>query len=174
MLLSALLLAACGADPVDTAQSYELPGGRYRFYTVAVEDGCLDGALEALFMPEGPSERHSFEYLVYLPGQDELPATYEVDFRDPFVGMEVTVTEGEGGTLLMEGGVMESVTLGSRYGDCTATMIVDAALVPVGPEDAEGIARISVGDLRSSDSSCPVLSSDPCDVNLDIEAEYAE
>jgi hypothetical protein len=172
-LLPILIFCACGGDAGDAAFDLaDWTGGDFQFYTVQVDDQCLDGALEALFMPEGPTNRHAFEDPIYLPGYEELPLSYDISLRDPFVGMPVTVTEGDGGMLEVRGSVMESVELGQvAYGDCVVTMSVDADLLPVAADQADGNATVSITDARGDDGRCPVFAVDPCAVALVIEAE---
>lgn len=173
--LTCLLLAACngGGDDQDVAEALSLEklrGGDYQMYTTAVDDGCLDGALEALFMPEGAATAHAFEYLVYVPSLDELPRSYAVDFREPFVGMDVTVSKLDDTTLQVEGSVMPDVELGGATGDCAADMVADAELWPVSKDEVEGTATIQVSDPRGSEGLCPVFDEDPCQVILGLHA----
>jgi hypothetical protein len=161
----ALVLAGCSGD----GSPHAIRSGDYQFYTTRVADGCLDGALEALFMPEGADQRHAFEYPIYVPSVDETPLTYEVSFREPFVGMPVTVERSPGG-LQFRGSVMDAVLLDeAAYGDCVATMSVDADVWPAQDLGAEG--RISVSNLRGSDGRCPVPHADPCLVVLSLTAD---
>ncbi len=177
-LLMALLVAGCEADD-DSQQDperevlrlEELTGGDYQFYTLAVSDGCLDGALEALFMPAGPATRHAFEYPVYLPSADELPISYSVDFREPFMGMDVTVDRLDDSTLDVDGSTMQAVALGGTSGDCVADMEADAEIWPVASDEVEGAAVIEVRDPRGDDELCPVFDADPCQVALTLAAE---
>lgn len=162
-----LLLSACGGPEVS---GVELVAGDYQFYTLAVDDGCLDGALAALFMPDGRDQSKAFDYPIYVPGWDDLPTTYAVDFREPFVGMDVMVTEGDGGTLAIRGSVMDAVALGAAYGDCVATMAVDLDLTPVEAGRLDGAATLYISDPRGSDGLCPVFHAEPCELGLDLEA----
>jgi hypothetical protein len=158
---------ACGAG----FDSSFLRAGDHQFYTVAMSDGCLDGALETLFMPSGPSEEHPFSYPIYLPSYDELPASYSIDLREPLVGLAVELDSSDGHTLELRGAVLESVPLGKAYGDCTATIRVDADLVPVAEGRLDGTAWIAVSDAQGSEELCPVFSSDPCEVVLSLRAQ---
>ena len=165
-----ILLAGCGGavTPEDIA------AGDYQFYTTATTDGCLDGALEALFMPEGPTARHPFEFPIYVPAVVDTPLSYDVDFRAPFIGMPVTVDADETG-LLIRGSVMDAVELDpNQYGDCVATMSVDADLWPLDDKLLGGEARLDLSNARGTENRCPVLDADPCRVTLDIEAEWLE
>jgi hypothetical protein len=175
--LAVLLLAACGPaeDPQDGPQERvpleQLEGGDYQFYTTATRDGCLDGALEALFMPGGPEQPQAFEYPVWVPGLSELPASYAVDFREPFIGMDVTVTQQDETTLRVEGSTMPAVALGGNTGDCVAEMQADAELWALGPARVGGLAVITVQNPRGSEGLCPIFERDPCQVELELEAE---
>jgi len=174
-LLPLLVLPAC-QDPGETGPSEErlplaeLKGGDYQFYTEGVEDGCLDGALEALFMPEGPATPHPFEYPVYVPSLEELPMSYAVDFREPFVGMDVTVSQLDETTLQVDGDTMPDVELGVASGDCAADMEADALLWAVGEGALRGTADIAVRDPEGSEGLCPVFDQDPCTVELVLSA----
>jgi hypothetical protein len=149
-----------------------LEAGEYDFRTEAAVDECLGGALEALFMPEGPETPHAFAYPIYIPGQDELPATYDIDLRAPFIGMPVTVEDAGQGALAVRGAVMESVLLDEvRYGDCAATMTVDIDLYPLTSTTLDGQARLEVSDARGAEELCPVFAADPCQVTLAVAAE---
>lgn len=172
------LLAACGPDDDSQAPLAEeripieqLQGGDYQMFTTAVRDGCLDGALEALFMPAGPETPHAFEYLVRIPGVDELPASYAVDFREPFMGMDVTVTQFDETTLQVQGSTMPAVALGGSSGDCVADMQADAELWALAVDRVVGTAVIQVVDPRGSEGLCPVFERDPCLVELELSAE---
>jgi len=173
-----LLLLACKGDDDtqvdDQAEALpvgQLQGGDYQMFTTAVSDGCLDGALEALFMPAGPAEPHAFEYPVYIPGLADLPASYSVDFREPFVGMDVTVSQLDETTLEVAGSTMSAVALGGNTGDCVADMQADAQLWAVATTRVEGAAVIEVRDPRGAEGLCPVFEVDPCQVELELSGE---
>jgi len=165
--------AGCNKNSTDSGEpTWTWQGGELTFYTQDADDTCLGGAMEALFMPEGPDVPHEFEYPIWVPSYEELPASYEIDLREPFVEMPVTLTEGNNGDLILTGSVMEDVELGYiSYGDCTVTMTVDAILTPTGPTSLKAKATIAISDAAGEDQRCPVFSSDPCDVFLTITAE---
>lgn len=146
-------------------------GGEFDFSTVLAKDECLEGALRAFFMPEGLDTPHPFEYPIFVPSWDELPQSYAIDLREPFMGMPVTVSAGAEGVYEIRGSVMDSVVLDeTKYGDCAVTMTVDADLTPVDTDNLEGEARIAISDPRGEDELCPVFSGDPCQVTLALEA----
>lgn len=165
------LLAMFGAACPGGDQRAELTGGDYQFFTVAAEDACLDGALEAVFMPEGPATPHPFEFPVGLPAPDATPSTYDVSFREPFVGMTVTV-ESDGDTLVIADSVIQAVRLDAdRYGDCDVTISIDAVITPVGSNTADGEANLSISNPRGSENRCPAFDADPCQVTLTLRVE---
>jgi hypothetical protein len=175
-MLLFLAFLACGHDSTiakqDEVSSSNWRAGQFDFYTETAKDGCLGGAMEALFMPEGPDTRHEFEYPIYLPSFDELPTSYTVDLRDPFVSMPVTVEQGQDGEFEIRGSVMTDVELGaSAYGDCVVTMTVDADLAPTDADTAVGTAWIEISDPISEEGRCPVFDAEQCVVNLTITAE---
>ncbi len=167
MLLLAVISTGCSGDtPAD-----ETLGGDYQFLTVAADDACLDGALEAIFMPAGPATAHPFEFPVFLPAPDATPSTYEVSFREPFIGMTVTV-DSVGGNWVISNSVMDAVRLDAdRYGDCDVTISIDADITPVGTESATGEAILSLSNARGSEDRCPAFDADPCQVTLTLSAE---
>ena len=176
LLHALILLAACSGDraaekEAEEALGFDWEGGEFDFTTWQVEDACLDGAMEALFMPDGPSVPQEFEYPVYIPSYSELPISYDIDLREPFVGMPVTIEDAGEGWMQARGSIREEVALGAAaYGDCVVTMTVDIDLLPVGPDSAECEARVAVSDARGDDGRCPVYESDPCLVTLAITA----
>jgi hypothetical protein len=167
MLLLTVVSAGCSGETTTTA----IAGGDYQFFTVAADDACLDGALEAIFMPAGPATAHPFEFPVFLPGQDATPATYDVSFREPFVGMTVTV-DSDGDNLVIANSVIDAVRLDAdRYGDCDVTISIDADIVPAGTGTASGEAVLSLSNARGSEDRCPAFDADPCQVTLTLRAE---
>lgn len=140
-------------------------GVDHQITTQSVDDQCFDGAMNALFMPQGSNTPHDFEYLVYIPSLDELPMTYEISLREPFVGMEITAEDGDDGIINIVSGRMEEVALGPTFGSCVATMDVEAEIVPAG-DYFEFSTTITMSELRGDDEGCPIPQIDPCTVDL--------
>lgn len=164
-----MLLLACGDKAEEEEGAWS--GGDYAVYTLSAEDACFDGALSALFMPEGPETPHPFEYLVYLPGFGELPTSYTVDLRAPFLSMPITVTR-DGADTMQGSGEIEGVLLNEdAYGDCTATMAVSLSFSPTTADTATGSAVIDMRDISGDDGRCPVPAADPCPITLELWAE---
>jgi len=156
------MLACAGPDGAATFE-----GGDYEVATVAMVDDCLDGALEALFMPQGRDTPQVFEFPVYVPGQDELPLTYDISLREPFVGVEITldgdsVLEGETSTI-------DAVLLNEPlYGDCGADMSGQVTLTADSSTSGTGSIDLELSNFQGAEERCPTLDQDPCPVSLDI------
>ena len=159
-----------GDDDTAFGDPADYTGGDFQFITLAVDDGCLDGALEVLFMTEGPEVPKPWDYPTYLPAFDEMPTTYSIDLREPFLGIVVTVEDAGGHRMLVEDAVMEEVLLGEdRYGDCVVTMTCDVDLTVVGATRVEGSVAIAISD--DVGEHCPVFDSSPCTMTLTLQAD---
>jgi len=166
-----MLATGCGMTDEESPPDFSWVGGDFDFTTTAADDDCLDGALEALFMPGGPEAPQEFEYTIYLPSRDEVPLSYDIDLRSPFVGMPVTVDAGADG-MLTAAGIIDSVPLGVvAYGDCEVTMTASIDMLPTSADTAEGAAQIAISDPRGEDERCPIYDADPCLVRLSLTAE---
>jgi len=176
---SLLLLPGCSRDDgvsddddADYGDPADYSGGQFQFTTLAVDDGCLDGALEVLFMTEGPEVPKAWDYPTYLPSFAEMPTTYSIDLREPFLGIVVTVDDAGNNRMVVEDAVMEEVLLGEdRYGDCVVTMTCDVDLTVVGETRVEGSTAIAISDPRGEDDRCPVFDSSPCTMTLTLVAD---
>jgi hypothetical protein len=176
VLALALSLALTGCKPPggddDDGDPGDYSGGDFDFTTLTVEDGCLDGALEALFMPDGPSVPNAWSYPVHLPAFEEMPETYPIDLREPFVGILVTVESAGDNRMKVEDAVMESVLLGQeQYGDCVVSMTAGVDLDVVSASHVEGSVAISIADPRGEDDRCPVFDQLPCTMTLTVDAQ---
>jgi hypothetical protein len=164
-----IFLLACG-DTAGTS-SKNWTGGQFEMYTLQVEDSCFDGAMEVLFMPGGPGTPHAFEFPVYLPGFDELPLSYDVSLREPFVSIPITI-EREDEQTMSGSGQIDSVLLNpTAYGDCEATLGVQLLLTPISEDTLDGTATINMVNLRGEEDRCPVPAADPCQIDLSLFAQ---
>ena len=174
MNMGFLFLAACGEGKLTTPEAFaHLYGIEHSFQTLGVTDQCFDGALEILFMPEGSDNPHEFEYPIYMPLLEETPYQGSVDFREPFVGMDIEIVGDETGQLSIEGAVMRAVALGGSFGDCAADMTVAADFTPF-ENGFSGVANIQLSNLQSTEEACPVPSSESCEVRLQLITEPSE
>jgi hypothetical protein len=165
------LVMACSGKEIDSA-SFEAPnfyGLEHRITTYAVEDNCFDGAMALLFMPQGEEVPQEFQYPVYIPSLDELPINYEISLREPFVGMQITATDGGDGHISIGDGQMDEVELGGAFGECLATMDVVADITP-GLTAFNIASTVTISNLRGDDERCPVPLSEACTVTLYMES----
>ena len=151
----------------------EFYGTDHQITTYIVEDACFDGAMNALFMPQGNDSPQEFEYPVYIPSLDELPLTYEISLREPFVGMEMTASAGSDGIIEIGDAQMEEVALGGTFGDCVATMDVTATITP-SVDHFEFDTTIAISNLRGDEVGCPVPQAEPCTVKLFMRSVPSE
>lgn len=166
MLLVTLLACSKGDTEAEQAAVPEdFYGVDHQITTQSVDDRCFDGAINALFLPEGPETPQDFQYPVYIPALDELPLTYEISLREPFVGMNITAEEGGDGAIEIVSGRMEEVALGPTFGSCVATMDVTAQIIPAG-EYFSFTTTIAISALRGDEEGCPIPQAEPCTVEL--------
>jgi hypothetical protein len=164
-----------GDDDVIQGSPADYTGGDFMITTVAVSDGCLDGALEVLFMPDGPATPNAWEYPTYLPPFADMPSTYAIDLREPFMGIVITVEDAGNYQMRVEDAVMEEVLLGEdRYGDCAVTMTCDVDLTVLGRNRVEGTTAIALSDPRGDDGRCPVFDQLPCTMTLTLTGGLAD
>jgi hypothetical protein len=167
---SVLLLALCACDPKngDTAAGADdFTAGSFVFTSTAVQDGCLDGAFETLFLPEGTGTTSDWQYPVELPAWADLPATYTVQLQEPFGDVEVTVTEGGAGAMRVDGASLVGVEFDAdNYPGCLVDMGVGVDIVIDSADAVHGTATMNTSNVTGD--SCPVFAADPCDLVLDF------
>jgi hypothetical protein len=158
-----VLLAACSPS----SSGGDFTGGNFDFETTGVQDGCYDGSFEVLFLPEGAGTTNPWGDPIYVPGEDELPSTYDVALPDPFTTTEVEVT-GDAETRTVTGAVNSDVELDAdNYPGCLVDMNIDVELVIVDADTVQGTATLHTAGF--DEGSCPVVEADPCDITLDIQ-----
>ena len=156
-----------GDDDDDASGDFE--AGLFLFSTVAVDDGCINGAAEALYMPDGPGVPVVWEEAIELPSFDELPKTYSIPLPDPFHDMQVTITSPGTDQLAFEGGDNLDVLLDEDvYGDCLVDNDIAALITVHDADNVVGSATLTTTNVRGD--NCPQFEADPCDVVLEIEA----
>jgi hypothetical protein len=165
----ALVLGACvGTDDTGNPDDFDFPGGNFQFSNVAVADDCLDGAMAALFLPEGPGSRQDWAVTTELPPWGALPAAYVMDMQAPFQDMDIEVFAGSAeGTLVIDGALQEGVHFDeATYPDCTVNMDIAADVVIDGDDSVHGVAFFQVSGYAGD--SCPPFATDPCQITLNF------
>ena len=108
---------------------------------------------------------------IFVPAEDELPATYNIELADPFQDTEVTVT-GSGDARTITGAVNSDVELDAdAYPGCLVDMSIDVDLTIVDSDTVQGTATLDTSGF--DEDSCPVVSGDPCTITLDITGTRA-
>ncbi len=161
--------SAPGGDDDDAAEAFA--AGQFEFSTHAVDDGCLGGAAEAIYMPEGPSVPRVWDYPIELPDFDSLPSTYTIQLPDPLDTMEITVEAGAGDNqFVMNSGHLEDTPFDEdNYPDCTVDSSVTSVLNVQTNDHVTGTVTLENTDYQGA--TCPVPDGDPCTVTLDIQAD---
>ncbi len=158
----AFLLTACPPSEGDD----EFVGGLFAFETYGVDDGCIDGALNTIYLPEGAGSTNPFGDEIYLPGDGELPYDGSIPLQAPFEDLSVTFT-GDAGSRAFTGGENTQVDLDpDTYPDCKIDLAISADCTLSGSDSADCTATLGMSNLNGAD--CPVTSSDPCTFTLDI------
>lgn len=157
------------ADDDDAADEFE--AGQFTFSTHAVDDGCLGGAAEAIYMPEGPGVPRVWEDPIELPSFDSLPTTYTIQLPDPLDSMEITVEAGatEGQFVMNSGELNDTLFDEDNYPNCTVDSAVSSVLNVQTNDHLSGTVTLENTDYQGD--TCPVPDGDPCTVVLDIQAD---
>lgn len=169
-----LLILSSGCDPQEDGTQqldFDFATGEFQVQTHAVDDRCLDGGLNLLFMPEGDDQPWEWPYPVTLHDPGELEATYTMELREPFGEMEVTATESAPAEQHLDIHPNPEVKLGEeRFGDCIVELAGHGEVTLIGPDEVEGIIYIELSDPRGDDR-CPADMADRCDVNVGFTGE---
>lgn len=162
-LLVALPIALLGCNPSGGLANFE--GGNFNFQTIDVADGCIDGAFDTLFMPEGTA--NDFGAPIYVPGLDELPLTYDVDLAAPFSTMSVEVT-GDTETRTIAGAQSTDIEYDADNNPgCLIDALIDVDLIIDDGDSVHGTATLELGSF--DEAACPIVTNTAgCDVVLTL------
>jgi len=156
-------------DDDDDTVSGEFEAGMFVFTTLAVDDGCLGGAAEALYMPDGPDTPVEWVDAIEVPSFSELPKTYTIQLPDPYHDMEIEVTSPGEDQLAFDGAENLDVLLDEEtYPGCLVDNDISAVLTVQDNDTITGSATLSTTNVRGD--ACPLFDADPCDIVLDISA----
>ncbi len=172
--LAALFLMACG-DTDDSASDFDFAtfeGGTFQFTTTAVSDGCYDGSFEPIFMPDGAATPNDWAATTELPTWADLPASYELALPAPFMAMDVTITDGGDGLMVLAPTDQpDAVALDAdNFPKCMVQITISADLTIVGADSITGSATLETAGFELDPDNCPVVQSDPCEISLDLTA----
>ena len=163
-----LSILACTSDKGDSGLSdpSTFEGGSFQFTSIAVNDQCLDGAFDVLFLPDGNSS--DWQYPIELPSWDDMPQSYSISLQDPFTDMAITANQGPNETISISDGTQTGILFNANaYPDCLVDLGVNAAISLIDGQSVSGIATLTV--TNAIGDTCPLFASDPCTVLLDFQ-----
>lgn len=161
---------ACGDKESDTGSDTDttdagFEGGTFQFTNQAVDDQCLDGGFNVLFLPDGSP--NDWQNTIELPSEADLPSTYTIQLQAPFSSMEVTVSSGGDGVLVIEEATQEGVLFDEdSYADCIVDLSIQADINITDADNVSGVANLAV--VSYSGDTCPEFQASPCDIILDF------
>jgi len=159
-----IFLLACG----DKTETEPFVSGSFQLTNTAVDDQCLDGAFDVLFLPEGSGTTHDWQFPIELPSDSDLPATYNIQLQEPFSEMEVTVVSGgDSGTFTIDNATQNDVLFDeTNSADCVVDLSISATITRTDNDNVTGQGTLSV--VEYTGDSCPVFSASPCNILLDF------
>lgn len=160
-----------GAPPGDDdtgGSAFE--AGQFAFATYAVDDGCLNGAAEAIYMPQGPAVPEAWDDPLEIPSFDSLPSTYTIQLPDPIGALEITLEQGQGDQfVLQQAELIDMLFDEATYPDCIVDATVSATLNVQSDDHITG--SVTLTNTNYEGATCPAVVSDPCDVMLDVQGD---
>ena len=163
-----LSILACTSDKGDSGLSdpSTFEGGSFQFTSIAVNDQCLDGAFDVLFLPDGNSS--DWQYPIELPSWDDMPQSYSISLQDPFTDMAITANQGPNETISISDGIQTGILFNANaHPNCVVDLGVNAAISLIDSQSVSGIATLTV--TNAIGDTCPPFASDPCTVLLDFQ-----
>ena len=173
--LAFLLLVTSFGCADDTAGMLEPQGapfdardfsaGEFQLSVENVEDGCLDGTLQLLFMPDGTAAPYALQNTTLFPSGSELPNTVTVQLESPFSNLSMEMSLGADNTFEVKAGRQENLLLGlAGTGECKASLDFDATITVL---DANTLSLETAVQLEGfSHPDCPAVQQNPCQVLL--------
>ena len=157
-----LSIFACTTGGTD-----DFTGGDFQITTTAVSDACYDGAMATVFLPEGDGTTNDWADATYLPGWDELPATYTIALQDPWSDMEVTVEDGGASNLVIDNASQTGAELDAdQWEGCLADASIYVDITVVNSDEVTANAVLTISNLDGD--NCEPITGDSCDITLDV------
>ena len=181
--ITALFLCGCGSDDAasdntvdaNSAQS-SFSGGLFALETFEVQDQCLDGGLDLVFMPEGVDTPYRLAEDNELPAASALPSSQTIKLQAPFDSMAVEITDaGTGAMRIVDAQQPDVVVDESQWGQCKADMVIEADITVVDDNNVNIAASVSVNtwkDGPTDGDACPTAN--PCIVTLSMRGSRVQ
>ena len=168
LVLALFALAGCGEE----APEWEsFAAGDFQLTTVSVEDSCMDGLFDLLFMPAG--EPDDWTMTTEFPSWESLPTSYDIELPAPYSTMAMSVEGAADGIMNFSGGQQTAVLLDeSQWPGCTVDMEITATFTVNGADAVSG--SISMDTANYTGDNCPSVQADPCSVTLGLEGARAQ
>lgn len=142
--------------------------GEFTVTTTAIDDACLDGGLNLLFMPQGPATPWQWPFPITLYGAEELPRTYPIQLREPFGAMTLDATSAGPARQALVVQENPAVALGDPFGACVAGLAGRVDLILQTANTVSGTATLELTDPRG-DEQCPADMPARCEVVLTFQ-----
>lgn len=161
MVTLMLALPACGDDD-DSA----LTAGAFQLTVASVNDQCLAGGLDLLFMPGGGSS-YDLANPTAFPAFEDLPTTMTVNLNDPFPDVDVNlVANGDDAMTINKSDMLNVEVDSANYDDCNADLAITGSIAIVDNDNLTLTLDIEATDPQSTGGTCPAFSTPPCDIGL--------
>ena len=161
-----------GAGSDTVAPVTDFLGGEFQLAVSRVDDGCLDGGLALVFMPEGTGSPYALKHPTVFPALSELPTQVTMRLDAPFSDMTLPMAAGGVGRITVRGASQKGVLLGiAGTADCRADMVIDADVTVRAADRLDLSVTVVLDGLRSPQDLCPTMQSVPCTVHLEMSGQ---
>lgn len=172
MATLALAVAGCGGD--DDAASGDggeesMGGGTYTLTINAVDDGCYDGAMTLLIIPD-PANPPTIAG-VALPAGGTSGTVPTIAFNPPFKPVNDVAVEADGANGLKTTAPIPNpdTNIAAAGGTCLADIAFTATLAYTTDDAFAGTGTMTVSNVRDDTGECPALDDgDTCEINITL------
>jgi len=168
---SLLFAAGCGDDEEKTNTTDEpFAAGAFVVTSQTVVDGCFDGAMTTIVLPDGTPR--AFPSPINFPAYSQLPSTIDIDFSAPFTDandVQVEASGANGWKTSDTGFAQENVSIVAEGLDCLAQMQATAEMIATDHDAFTGTGTLTIPGASGVD--CPAFTAGPpCDVTVSLTA----
>jgi hypothetical protein len=165
------LMLACGdSEEENNEPTTGFTGGSFTVTVQSVNDGCFDGAMTSIILPDGTP--NDLPAPVSFPSSSALPTQVDIQFNAPFQSVQGIPFEavGDNGLRTVAPGFPQTgVDIGADGEDCLADMTVTAELSATDANTFTGTATLTITSAVGDD--CPsFLAGPPCAVTTVLRA----
>ena len=165
--------ASVEAETAANGQSFaavDFTGGMFQLSVLSVDDGCLDGSLQLMFMPDGNLEPYSLAFPTEFPSAVALPSSFRVQLKEPFSTLEMELVGVQGDMLEVAEATQANVLLGvPGSGACSADLGFLADITVSSNDTLLLRTRVTLDGFLHPD--CPTVQETPCEVILEMRGD---